>query len=433
MVTNLRNLLPLRKLPFVFAAAATVLVFACLIAGDDPPHSIFYFASKGDLAAVKEKVEQDPDLVRQTKGGGLTPLHYAAQNGQIKVIDYLVEHGAEVDTRTTRGRTSLHEAANYSWPEAVERLIALGADVHARDYFNSTPLHIAAGSTWSVTGEDDPPDVAQRRLDVVKRLIASKAEIIAQDNRGCTPLHCAAEDNQAAVIEYLVSQGAEIDARTNGGYAPLHLAAGSPHGAFEAVRVLVRLGADPAARLKRDDPRIPAGQSVLAGAATWGHLDIVKFLLEQEAPVRYDDGAGRTALQHALTGWRLVPEPDDPQAIADRVAVIDLLAEQIDFVNPETGKFDRGILLGVALKNHMPAAVRYLLENDPSISADDIDKALNLKGIPLPDNPRARQQMRNARERLRAARDAKHQAQSAGTPDDAEFLKSVEAVKPSSD
>lgn len=366
----------LGRLPIIIGVTLATISFAYLIAEDHPPHSIYYLARKGDLAAVKARVEQDPSVVEARKGRD-TLLHYAAKGGHVEVIDYLIAQGAEIEARDANDRTPLHHAADHNRPEAVERLIALGADVNARDDFNSTPLHLAADTTWTVTGKEDPPEVVKRRLKTVKRLIALEAEIDARDNLGRTPLHHAAEDNQAAVVGYLISHGAAIDARDRSGETPLHLAAGSIFGSFEAVKTLVRLGADPNARMRRENPRLPLGQSVLARAATWGHLDIVKFLLEQGAPVRYGEDEDDTALHEALTGWQTAKDPEDSQTIADRIKAIDLLADRLGIADPEAGKLDRGFVMATALKSYSPEVVRYLLKHHAEeITSEDIDEAL---------------------------------------------------------
>jgi ankyrin repeat protein len=42
---------------------------------------------------------------------GYTPLHVACHFGQVNMVRFLLQHGADVDTSTTFGYTPLHQAA----------------------------------------------------------------------------------------------------------------------------------------------------------------------------------------------------------------------------------------------------------------------------------------------------------------------------------
>ena len=64
-----------------------------------------------------------------------TALHGAAFRGLNEVVQYLLEHGADIDARDFRGRTAyrLAEGAKQSfqfqdWPETAALLKQLGAD-----------------------------------------------------------------------------------------------------------------------------------------------------------------------------------------------------------------------------------------------------------------------------------------------------------------
>ena len=81
------------------------------------------------------------------------------------------------------------------------------------------------------------------QLDTVKRLIGRGAEV---NHPGWTPLHYAASTGQVAVIEYLLGQYAYIDAASENGTTPLMMAARDRQ--LDAVRLLVREGADPSLR-----------------------------------------------------------------------------------------------------------------------------------------------------------------------------------------
>lgn len=83
--------------------------------------------------AVMGETERARDLIRRgamVNRPGWTPLHYSASTGQVDTTQMLLDHGAEVDARSSDGTTPLMMAA-YSGSEAVVRLLLeAGADAH---------------------------------------------------------------------------------------------------------------------------------------------------------------------------------------------------------------------------------------------------------------------------------------------------------------
>lgn len=85
-------------------------------------------------AAVKVLVEAGAD-VNATNEADYTALHAATFRGWNEVVQYLVEHGANINARDYRGRTPFRIAEGtkqsfqfQDWPETAELLRRLGAD-----------------------------------------------------------------------------------------------------------------------------------------------------------------------------------------------------------------------------------------------------------------------------------------------------------------
>lgn len=71
-------------------------------------------AQRGDLEGVKSLLEKDHELARERDESGATALHYAALNGHRRIVELLVEGGADVNSRDRRfGATPAGWAIEY--------------------------------------------------------------------------------------------------------------------------------------------------------------------------------------------------------------------------------------------------------------------------------------------------------------------------------
>ncbi|MFJ2033105.1 ankyrin repeat domain-containing protein [Streptosporangium sp. NPDC087985] len=84
--------------------------------------------SDTNLAEIRERLADGFDPGQRLFWLRSTPLHQAAQEGAVKVIELLLESGAEVDPADSYGATPLWEAVRYGQDDAVRLLLAAGAD-----------------------------------------------------------------------------------------------------------------------------------------------------------------------------------------------------------------------------------------------------------------------------------------------------------------
>lgn len=77
---------------------------------------------------------------------GQAPLHIAAGNGSVDMIDALIKRGAEINLTNSNQQTPLHWAAWNNQPGSAETLLQHGACVFQGEAAGNTPLMLAAQS-----------------------------------------------------------------------------------------------------------------------------------------------------------------------------------------------------------------------------------------------------------------------------------------------
>lgn len=73
---------------------------------------------------------------------GATPLHIAAANGYVKVVEYLLSQNVPTEVRDHDDWSPLHAAACWGHPDVLELLVQNGANLHARTKNQETPYDI---------------------------------------------------------------------------------------------------------------------------------------------------------------------------------------------------------------------------------------------------------------------------------------------------
>lgn len=123
---------------------------------------------------------------------GRTVLHYAAQRGNIRVVEYILGLGDIVDVNLLDcdGRSALSYAAEAKRGEVIDMLHLRGSSVRDPDFRGRTPLHHAA---------------RRGNLAAVEKLVSlgSSEDVWLEDHKGATALQLAGPLGVASVMNRL--------------------------------------------------------------------------------------------------------------------------------------------------------------------------------------------------------------------------------------
>jgi len=275
-------------------------------------------AAGGGRAAVAAEEEADDNEVVVaglvgSGGGGLTPLTFAAREGDLESAKLLLDAGADINQTTEYGWTPLLTATNNRHYVLGKYLMERGADVNKANKGDWTPLYLATDNR-NIEGGDYPvPRPDMDHLEYIKLLLEHGADPNgrAKDNTltrtiftmqwfyedGCTPFVRAAQSSDVELMQLLLDWGADPFIPTAHGDTALTASGGigwvegvtyerSPKENLEAVKMLVYLGL-PVNAANKD------GRTALMGAALKGRSDVVQFLVDHGAKLDQRDGGSR--------------------------------------------------------------------------------------------------------------------------------------------
>lgn len=205
-----------------------------ILDGDEPEANeaiLFDAVQHNKIAVVEQLVDAHIHLIDSKDKGKANLVCMAAQEGHLAVLELLLRKRADPNATdqsdTMWRRKALHHAAARGHVKIVQKLVECGADINIGDADSRTPLHWAATNGW---------------VAVAEYLLKHGAAINLAQRDGFTPLHASTYLGHLTMCHFLLSQGADINSADRDGWTPLHAAVCYSHP--EVVRLYLQSGAD---------------------------------------------------------------------------------------------------------------------------------------------------------------------------------------------
>jgi len=287
-----------------------------LFAAAAPVYSFFRPRPSG-FDAVAELLAHGAQINAKSDNG--TVLHAACRAGNMKLVNFLLDHGANPAIPDAHGLPPLVVCATSTYNSAeipFDRLLAKGANLNAAGPDGATMLTRAVqrndprllqkllslgADPNAPDGAGDPPLIgAVRNMSLVTLLVDKGADVNRPGHDG-TALIAALRMQSMDAVGYLLSKGANPLPTDSHGNTALHFAAQSMR-TTAAIPMLLNAGALPNAQNQE-------GNTPLHFAARTHNQAAVDALLAGGAKVNIKNYAGQTPLAMARSPWGMPPMP----------------------------------------------------------------------------------------------------------------------------
>jgi ankyrin repeat protein/serine/threonine protein kinase len=314
--------------------ARGVITDVASVVGTTPLHA----AVRCGWPKVVELLVEKGANVNAKDGQKKTPLLIACALGRAEVVQVLLgARGVNVECAGDQGVVPLHVAAHEGWGGVVELLVAKGAKVNAKDFKQRTPLLLAS---------------FRGHANVVQLLLGARGVLInAADGNGSTSLHVAAECGRSEVVGLLLSKGANVNARTCQKRTPLFVA--SMKGHADVVRLLLDV------RGLLLDASNENEATSLHVASESGFAEVVELLVANRVDVNARDRWKRTPLLIA--------------SFEGHVKVVKLLLEACDIIVDAVDE-NGATPLHIAVHFNWGEVVELLVAKGANVNAKDVQQ-----------------------------------------------------------
>ena len=173
------------------------------------PNKLLAASKKNNLPLIKLLIKQNVDI-NHYNTSGYTALHLAAQHGHLTVVQFLIDHGANLyaytsffnriipldlaikHKKTATRNLLLFEMIKTGQKWALDNYIGFKLDLNQQDHHGKTLLH------WAII--NDEPFIMNKLLTM------NDIDLMIRDNVGNTPNHYAIEKEMPSLNKRIMTQ-----------------------------------------------------------------------------------------------------------------------------------------------------------------------------------------------------------------------------------
>ncbi len=358
---------------------------ADLSAVDNEQLTALHYAIRADnIETLQLLLNSGMNINMENKDGNL-PLYYAAKQNVSRIVDFLIQQGAD-ELKNKKGLTTLHIAVLENDVQTASLLISEGADVSITDNEGNSPLYYAIKKQDpamlslfnSHTKEKEiNPQIVSTIFDAVINnnkelfdlLLSNKANINLEDKDGKTLLYYAAKHNRQEMIRALVQKGADKKLNKSG---RTPLIAAICNNDTEVAARLIAEGANIVAEDKQRKPPLyytaKLGNSVIAKILIAKKADEMltsRYLTPLQVAVREDDQA--TAHFLVSNGANVCIEEKDGSTILETAMYINDQIFKILLQNGNSVRKGDSTLLHLAVAKKDTSLLKRILTYNQSL------------------------------------------------------------------
>ncbi|WP_417898482.1 ankyrin repeat domain-containing protein [Bacillus haimaensis] len=204
-------------------------------------------------------LEETPYAIHSSDGRGNTAMHWAVLTRQLRIIDFLIEKGADLDATRADGSKPVHLALEGDYFYRSEE--------STKNKWFLVGYLISKGATYDIFIASAVGDE-----EYVRELLSNDSiKVNALDSSGRSSLYYAAKNGNESIVQALLKKGADPNQpeKDAPGGAALHAAVSEKHQSI--VKMLLDHGADPNAEVE-------ASGNALYFATRNGHQELVDLL-----------------------------------------------------------------------------------------------------------------------------------------------------------
>jgi ankyrin repeat protein len=297
---------------------------------------VFAINAEAPNETIKYLLAQKGNSVNKLTHDGRIYLHWAASRGNIELVDYLINKGANVSLKDSHGTSPITFAASAGQadPKLYDLFIAKG--VNLKTELNNNGANVLL---LGIAGDKD--------FKLTDYLIAKGFDLNSKDAQGNNAFAYAARTGNIELLKSLIKKGVAVDPN-----AMVMAAEGSRRNSapIEVYQYLETLKLNPAAVTKD-------GRNALHSLVRKpNQKEIIQYFLQAGVDVNKADLEGNTVLMNAAASNR-------------DTAVIALLLPKVKNINQANGKGLTALTMAVA--GNATDVVRYLIAKGADVKVAD--------------------------------------------------------------